>query len=263
MDRRRRARTPRRPRGAGARVLDPHAGELVRPDDTCRRRIRRTAGRARPARPRARSRARLKATTWKADTLRDVISVVVPLLNEEHTLETLYAEIAAALEPQRRRVRGGLRRRRLDRRRACRCSRGCTTSSRTSWSSTCAGTSGRPRRCRPASSRLAATSIVTIDADLQDDPAEIPKLLAKLDEGFDLVSGWKTRRNDPLPRRLFSRVFNWATGADLGRPPARRQLRAQGVSRRGAAGDASVRRAPPLHPGPRRVPAGTASRRSR
>ena len=43
--------------------------------------------------------------------------------------------------------------------------------------------------------------VVTIDADLQDDPAEIPQLLAKLDEGFDLVSGWKTRRNDPFLRR--------------------------------------------------------------
>src|SRR5207253_300611 len=36
--------------------------------------------------------------------------------------------------------------------------------------------------------------VVTIDADLQDDPAEIPRLLAKLDEGFDLVSGWKAHR---------------------------------------------------------------------
>mgnify|MGYP003694561669 CR=1 FL=1 len=43
--------------------------------------------------------------------------------------------------------------------------------------------------------------VVTIDADLQDDPAEIPRLLAKLDEGFDLVSGWKTHRRDPLTRR--------------------------------------------------------------
>jgi glycosyltransferase involved in cell wall biosynthesis len=59
-------------------------------------------------------------------------------------------------------------------------------------------------------------TVVTIDADLQDDPAEIPQLLAKLDEGFDLVSGWKTRRNDPFLRRLFSRVFNWATGAISG-----------------------------------------------
>ena len=39
--------------------------------------------------------------------------------------------------------------------------------------------------------------VVTIDGDLQDDPAEIPRLLAKLDEGYDLVTGWKTRRNDP------------------------------------------------------------------
>jgi glycosyltransferase involved in cell wall biosynthesis len=58
--------------------------------------------------------------------------------------------------------------------------------------------------------------VVTIDADLQDDPAEIPKLLAKLEEGFDLVSGWKTRRNDPFPRRLFSRIFNWVTGVISG-----------------------------------------------
>ena len=96
--------------------------------------------------------------------------------------------------------------------------------------------------------------VVTIDADLQDDPAEIPKLLAKLDEGFDLVSGWKTRRNDPFTRRLFSRVFNWVTGVDLGRHAARHQLRAEGVPRRGAAGHASVRGAAPLHPGARRLP---------
>jgi glycosyltransferase involved in cell wall biosynthesis len=53
--------------------------------------------------------------------------------------------------------------------------------------------------------------VVTIDGDLQDDPAEIPRLLAKLDEGFDLVSGWKTRRRDPLTRRILSRLFNSVT----------------------------------------------------
>ncbi len=53
--------------------------------------------------------------------------------------------------------------------------------------------------------------VVTIDADLQDDPAEIPRLLAKLEEGFDLVSGWKARRRDPWSRRILSRLFNWAT----------------------------------------------------
>ena len=61
--------------------------------------------------------------------------------------------------------------------------------------------------------------IVTLDADLQDDPAEIPSLLRRLDEGFDLVSGWKRDRHDPLSRRLVSRAYNtatrWATGVRL------------------------------------------------
>ncbi|HEY6015760.1 MAG TPA: glycosyltransferase family 2 protein [Gaiellaceae bacterium] len=61
--------------------------------------------------------------------------------------------------------------------------------------------------------------VVTIDGDLQDDPNEIPKLLAKLDEGFDLVSGWKSRRRDPWRRRFASKVFNrmtgWLTGVHL------------------------------------------------
>ena len=54
--------------------------------------------------------------------------------------------------------------------------------------------------------------VVTIDGDGQDDPAEIPRLIAKLDEGFDLVSGWKTRRRDPVARRVLSRIFNAVTG---------------------------------------------------
>jgi len=54
--------------------------------------------------------------------------------------------------------------------------------------------------------------IVTIDGDLQDDPAEIPRLLAKLDEGYDLVSGWKTKRQDPLTRRIPSKIFNAVAG---------------------------------------------------
>lgn len=54
--------------------------------------------------------------------------------------------------------------------------------------------------------------VVTIDGDLQDDPSEIPRLLAKLDEGYDLVSGWKTKRRDPLTRRIPSRIFNTVAG---------------------------------------------------
>src|SRR5262245_61072228 len=51
--------------------------------------------------------------------------------------------------------------------------------------------------------------IVTIDGDLQDNPAEIANLLAKLDEGYDVVSGWKRERFDPWHKVWPSRVFNW------------------------------------------------------
>lgn len=58
--------------------------------------------------------------------------------------------------------------------------------------------------------RRARGSIVfTMDADLQDDPEEIPNFLAKLDEGYDLVSGWKKKRFDPLGKTLPSKLFNF------------------------------------------------------
>lgn len=50
--------------------------------------------------------------------------------------------------------------------------------------------------------------IFTMDADLQDDPKEIPRFLAKIDEGYDLVSGWKAVRHDPWHKVLPSRIFN-------------------------------------------------------
>ena len=61
--------------------------------------------------------------------------------------------------------------------------------------------------------------VVTLDADLQDDPAEIPRLLAALDGGLDVVSGWKQVRHDPWQKVAASRVFNrlvgWLTGVRL------------------------------------------------
>ncbi len=50
--------------------------------------------------------------------------------------------------------------------------------------------------------------IITMDADLQDDPREIPRFLEKLQAGFDVVSGWKRVRNDPWHKTIPSRVFN-------------------------------------------------------
>lgn len=61
--------------------------------------------------------------------------------------------------------------------------------------------------------------IVTLDADLQDDPAEIPAMLNKLNEGYDLVAGWRYHRQDPIDKTWPSQLFNWAvrtfTGVNL------------------------------------------------
>ena len=62
--------------------------------------------------------------------------------------------------------------------------------------------------------------VVTLDADLQNDPTDIPRLLAKMDEGYDLISGWRRHRKDPwLTRRFPSEVANrliaWVTGVPL------------------------------------------------
>lgn len=58
--------------------------------------------------------------------------------------------------------------------------------------------------------------VITMDADLQDDPAEIPHLIDKINAGFDLVSGWKKKRYDPLHKTLPSRFFNYVTSIASG-----------------------------------------------
>jgi glycosyltransferase involved in cell wall biosynthesis len=58
--------------------------------------------------------------------------------------------------------------------------------------------------------------VITMDADLQDDPAEIPHLIDKLREGYDLVSGWKKKRHDPFHKTIPSRFFNFVTSKASG-----------------------------------------------
>lgn len=58
--------------------------------------------------------------------------------------------------------------------------------------------------------------IVSLDGDLQNDPADIPRLVAKLDEGYDLVNGWRFNRQDPfllrrLPSQIANRIIGWTT----------------------------------------------------
>ena len=144
-----------------------------------------------------------------------MISVVVPLLNEEHSLEALYSEIASALQS------------RSDDFEVVFVDDGSTDGSMSVLSRLhdemanvvvihLRRNFGKAAALQAGFLEARGEFVVTIDADLQDDPSEIPKMLAKLDEGFDLVSGWKTRRNDPYVRRLFSRVFNWMTGTVSG-----------------------------------------------
>ena len=144
-----------------------------------------------------------------------MISVVVPLLDEEQSLETLYHEIASALDAQQQPFEVVF----VD--------DGSTDGSMDVLSRLNSETTnvvvvhlrrnfGKAAALQAGFLEARGDIVVTIDADLQDDPSEIPQLLAKLDEGLDLVSGWKTQRNDPLARRLFSRLFNWATAVVSG-----------------------------------------------
>ena len=60
-------------------------------------------------------------------------------------------------------------------------------------------------------SRAKGDVVITMDADLQDSPEEIPELYNKIaNEGFDLVSGWKAKRYDPLSKTIPTKLFNWA-----------------------------------------------------
>ncbi|HET9673386.1 MAG TPA: glycosyltransferase family 2 protein [Gaiellaceae bacterium] len=140
-----------------------------------------------------------------------MLSVVVPVYNEERSVELLYDEVAAALDP-------------LDQEwEAVFVDDGSTDGSFAALTRLHARAPNvrvvRLRRNFGKAAALAAgfaqTSgdlIATLDADGQDDPAELPRLLAKLDEGYDLVSGWKVRRRDPWRRRIVSRIFNAVTG---------------------------------------------------
>ncbi|MDQ3612752.1 MAG: glycosyltransferase family 2 protein [Chloroflexota bacterium] len=60
--------------------------------------------------------------------------------------------------------------------------------------------------------------VITMDGDLQDDPAELTNFLEKLDDGYDLVSGWKQRRQDPFGKTAPSKLFNWTVRRASGVP---------------------------------------------
>ncbi len=137
------------------------------------------------------------------------LSIVIPLYNEEKNIEPLYAQLKAALEGAGReyeiiivddgstdgsfdvlkRLHEGDERLKVIR-------------FRRNFGQTAAFAAGFDRS--------QGKVVITLDADLQNDPADIPLLLEKIEEGYDVVSGWRLHRQDPfLTRRLPSMIANW------------------------------------------------------
>lgn len=144
-----------------------------------------------------------------------LLSVVIPVFNEEESLEALHQELGKVAAAHNYRldlifVDDG--------------------SSDSSWKViqrlAAADPQVRGIRFRRNFGKAAALSagfaeargevVMTLDADLQDDPAEIPHFLAKLDEGLDVVSGWKKTRYDPWHKVFPSRIFNWMVSRTTG-----------------------------------------------
>jgi glycosyltransferase involved in cell wall biosynthesis len=137
-----------------------------------------------------------------------MISIVIPVMNEKQNVWLLYEKIAAKLDPMRTRyevifVDDGstdgtfnelqtLHSKHPDRVSVVRFRRNF----------------GKTPALVAGFSRCRGNVVFTMDGDLQDDPEEIPSFLAKLDEGYDLVTGWKFPRLDPLSKTFPSRVFN-------------------------------------------------------
>ncbi len=152
------------------------------------------------------------------DTEPNLLSLVVPVFNEEESLPALFAEIAevaqglgtsfelilvddgstdgswnaiSKLAEQDRRVRGIRFRRNF----------------------------GKAAALQAGFQVARGSVVMTLDADLQDDPHEIPNFLSAINGGLDVVSGWKKIRLDPwhktFPSRVFNRMVGWVTGVDL------------------------------------------------
>lgn len=137
------------------------------------------------------------------------LAVVIPLLNERESLLMLYEQLVAVLEPLARSyelifIDDGSTDGSYDvlQQLHARDSRVKVLQFRRNY--------GKSAALAAGFAEATGEVIITMDADLQDDPAEIPSLLSVLGQGYDMVSGWKLPRRDPISKRLPSTVFNVA-----------------------------------------------------
>ena len=138
------------------------------------------------------------------------ISVVVPLYNEEESLNPLANEIRRALRPLNIAfevifVDDGSKDNSLKNIKEL-----CRQDKRFHYLSF-RKNYGKSAALQVGFNNVTGDVVITMDSDLQDDPNEIPNLIKKLDEGYDLVSGWKKQRHDPFIKKHSSKFFNFIT----------------------------------------------------
>lgn len=143
------------------------------------------------------------------------ISIVVPVFNEEESLPMLHREVG---EAARAAIAAGL----ISGYEILFISDGCTDGSEAVIKTLIEQDQnvhliafrknfGKAAALQAGFRHATGDIIITMDADLQDDPKEISRFIEKIDEGYDLVSGWKYNRLDPLEKRLPSKLFNKVT----------------------------------------------------
>jgi len=147
--------------------------------------------------------------------MKPILSILIPCYNEEGSLKKLYADIL-------KNVTGLIDEKRISDYEIVFVSDGCTDKSEEIIKQLIKKDNhvrlivlrrnfGKSKALQIGFKHVKGDIIITMDADLQDDAKEISRFLDKLDEGFDLVSGWKHHRHDPLEKTLPSKFFNFVT----------------------------------------------------
>lgn len=136
------------------------------------------------------------------------ISFIIPARNEEGSVEILYKEITSEIKKLKNPfeiifVDDGSTDKTLERlRKIQKFDKRTKVISLRGWQ-------GKSVALKAGFEESIGNTIITLDADLQDNPKEIKKFIDKLDEGYDLVSGWKKKRYDPVSKVIPSRIFNF------------------------------------------------------